>query len=821
MNMQRISFVKGLFGTIVTVSLAILFLDGAASAQQGRSDSFPSGSLAGPSVEGQRPDESIGQAGAISPPTIAIVEPANGSVITTKAPEILIGFSDAASGIEVSSFKILINGTDRTSLFKVTPSGASFQVPPADDSPGSRVIVEGQNLIVASVKNKAGLSATASSAFIVDTKVGGAGPAARKSPIERAFLLPPPLPFSGGPSIQPPPSISRDLVQFGYDQFSAPASTFAPVTDAPVPPGYVVGPGDHLVVYLWGLTENSFTVPVSSRGEIFLPKVGSVPVWGMTFSEVQRFIEAQLLKYFKGIQVNIAMGALRAIQVSVVGEVARPGRYTVSSLATVSNALYVAGGPTKLGSLRRIRLLRGKETVGTVDLYEFLLKGERQSDYPLQSGDTLFVPPIGPVAAIAGSVKRPGIYELNGPTRLSDLIEMAGGALPTAHLQRVQVERVEAHARKVVIDVDLSELFAGKDSPANLVLKDGDFVKLFPIDPRVYNTVTLEGFVKHPGEYQLKPGMRISHLLTPEAVLPEAYLERVEVVRLKRPALTQEILSVNVRRLWQGDRGEDLVLKPLDRVVVTSEFRTPASVILRGEVKRPGRYTIAKGERLSSVLARAGGFTEKAFLKGAVFTRAVVREIEKAQLEDFVRTQEQQLLAEASGIVISGIDREQMAIQQQTLTQRRELLRALAEKVTLGRVVIKLDELDRFQGSPSDIPLEDGDTLFIPTRPASVLVLGSVRNPTAVLFQEGQGVEYYLNRAGGLTKQADRKEIYLVKADGSAVAGFMKLRQVEPGDTVIVPPRPEVKVRPLPIARDLITIIGQTALTAAALAVIF
>lgn len=388
------------------------------------------------------------------------------------------------------------------------------------------------------------------------------------------------------------------------------------------------------------------------------------------------------------------------------------------------------------------------------------------------------------------------------------------------YLRRVQIERVQAHAEKVMLDLDLSRYYQERDESVNIPLKDGDFVKIFSIDARVYSSVSLEGFVKRPGSYELRPGMRLSDLLTPEELLPEAHLEQVEIVRF-RADLTREILSVSLANLLQGDKTQDVELRRLDRIIVRSEFSEPGTVTLKGEVKRPGKFAIARGERLTSVLKRAGGFTEKAYLPGAIFTRESARKVEKEQLEEFMRAQERRLLAEASAVVVSGLEREEAAVQQQTLSQRRELLRALASKVTLGRVVIKLDQLERLERSPTNILLEEGDTLTIPQQPSSVLVLGSVRNSTSILHKEKEGIEYYLSRAGGLSREADQKEIHIVKADGSAVSNFTMLRTVEPGDTIIVPPMAEVKVRLLPIARDIITIIGQTALTIAALAVIF
>ncbi|MBI2360258.1 MAG: SLBB domain-containing protein [Deltaproteobacteria bacterium] len=624
---------------------------------------------------------------------------------------------------------------------------------------------------------------------------------------------------------QPIPNFSgepfKSMRQFGYSLFSAPVSTFAPVDDVPVGPNYVLGPGDDLTINVWGAMESGVIRTVNRNGEIILPSVGPLRVWGLTFSHAERLIREQLQRYYRGFQTSVTMGRLRAVRVYVVGEVCQPGSFTVSSLSTVTNALFTSGGPLKLGSLRNIQLKRDQHVVGTVDLYEFLLRGDKTRDFRLEPGDTIFVPPVGPVVAIQGEVKRPAIYELNGPTRIRDLIDMAGGLMPQSYLKRVQVIRTKPNAEREAIDLDLTSAGQNGDA-ANLVLQDGDLVRIHPSDPRIYNTVRLAGAVKHPGEYELKPGMRLREVLTRESVLPEAHLERVDVARVKDD-LTTEIIQVNLKDGWNGDPRQDLMLKPRDLVTVRSEYRTPWSVTLGGEVKRPGTYTIKPGERLSSVLKRVGGFTDKAFLEGSVFIRRTVAEAERARVDDFIRTHEQRLLSEAGQLtqVAFGLSRDEAVAQQTVLMQRVQGLRMLASKITLGRVVIHLAEPDKLAGSANDIMLEDGDMLTVPQRPVTVVVMGSVRNPTAVLHQEGMDVQQYLNRAGGMTPDADQKGLYLIKADGSAITGFMRLRNIEPGDVIVAPPTVEAKVQWGPLIKDLATFAGQMALGLAALAAIF
>jgi protein involved in polysaccharide export with SLBB domain len=617
---------------------------------------------------------------------------------------------------------------------------------------------------------------------------------------------------------QPPAMLGpygAPLRQYGYAMFASNVSTFAPVDDIPVGPDYVLGPGDDLTINVWGAVDSTLVKTVDRNGRIVLPKVGDLRIWGLTFAQADRLIREQLSRYFRGFQTSVTMGRLRTVSVHVVGEVCQPGAYTLSALSTVTNALFSAGGPTKLGTLRDVRLIRGTSQVAKLDLYDFLQRGDRTRDFRLESGDTIFVPTIGDVVAVAGEVKRPAIYEVHSTTRLSDTVELAGGVTPTGYLRRVQIVRSLPSAERVTLDVDLTGYYLKGDEASNPPVNAGYLVLIHRSDPRVYNTVKVDGAVKYPGSYELKPMMRISQLLPAERLLPEAYPERVEVAR-RRPDLSLEVVPVNLKKAWTGDPEQDLLLRPLDEVVVRTELKPAQSVTLTGQIVRPGVYTVAEGERLSSVLARAGGFTDRASLKSAVFTRASLRKIEQEQLDAFVKAQEQRILSTASTVVV-GADKEEAVSQQAATQARREMLKLLASKVAVGRMVVHLDAPDKLKGTDNDVVLIEGDTLDVPEPAQSVLVLGAVRNATSVQFKPGASVDYYINRVGGFSKEADRKEAYIAKADGSAMASFTNVRDVEPGDSIIVPPKSEEKTRWLPTFSSVAQIIGSTLLGLAAL----
>jgi protein involved in polysaccharide export with SLBB domain len=399
---------------------------------------------------------------------------------------------------------------------------------------------------------------------------------------------------------------------------------------------------------------------------------------------------------------------------------------------------------------------------------------------------------------------------------------MAGGVTPGSYLKRVQIVRAQPSAERMTVDVDMSRYYLRRDEDANPPVQGGDLVLVHRSDSRIYNTVRVDGAVKYPGLYELKPTMRISELLPAEKLLPEAHTERAEIAR-RRPDLTVEIVSVNLKKAWAGDAEADLQLRPLDEVTVRTEFRPARLVSLTGQVVRPGDYPISEGEPISSVIERAGGFTDKAFLTGAVFTRAALRQSEFEQLQNFVQLQEKAIMATAATTIV-GAEKEEVLSQQAALQARREMLTTIAARVTVGRMVVRLDDPAKLRGTAEDIVLVDGDRLHIPEPPSSVLVIGAVRTSTSVVHRPGSDIMYYINRVGGFSREADKNETHIVKADGSALSGFANIRTVDPGDTIIVPRSEESKIRWLPTIRDGFSVMGSAltgVLSLAALAVLF
>ena len=245
-------------------------------------------------------------------------------------------------------------------------------------------------------------------------------------------------------------SLGRDLPMFGYELFADVPSTFAPVDRVPVTPDYVVGPGDELLIRAWGQVDIDYRATVDRNGAINIPRVGNITVSGIRYQDLGGYLKNAIGRVFRNFELNVTLGELRSIQVFVVGQARRPGNYTVSSLSTLVNALFASGGPSESGSMRRIQLKRGAKVVTEFDLYDLLLKGDKSKDARLLPGDVIYIPPIGPLAAVAGGVNVPAIYELRDGATLGGLLDAAGGLATTAAGQRVTVERIrDRQAREV------------------------------------------------------------------------------------------------------------------------------------------------------------------------------------------------------------------------------------------------------------------------------------------------------------------------------------------------------------------------------------
>ena len=773
--------------------------------------------------------------------------------------------------------------------------------------------------------------------------------------------------------------------RFGMNVFENESQNpdFIPM-DLPAGPDYVVGPGDGLAINLWGGVSRRIYGTVDREGRVSLPEVGPVLVSGKSLAEVQRNVQQVLRTQFRDVSVDVSLARLRTVRVYIVGDVANPGAYDISSLSTPLNALFVAGGPTSKGSLRIVKHFRGNQLIQTVDLYDLLLYGVRSDIQRLENGDSVMAPPIGPQVTIEGMVRRPAIYEMTDEKNLSSVLELAGGLLPTATLRHIEVQRTVSHQKQTMLSLDIPA--SDNDSEAtkkldSFQIQDGDRIRVFPIDQGDEDAVYLDGHVVRPGRYSYHANMRVTDLLSSyKDLLPEPALQYAEIIRLNPPdfhptvegfalqdaladpsqapvlhamdtvrifsrfdfenpptvsvlgdvrapgtyrtsgqihladavhlagglapdAQTDDaqvfrsmqdgrakIFSVSLSQALAGDPMENILLEPRDRLLIhkSSNAEQPATVYIEGEVGKPGRYpltgnmtvadlirvggglkasadthvadlttyqwasdakltgqdqtisisaamkgdpqantalhngdvltvrqlpewndlgaTIAvkgdvkdpgtygirPGERLSSILERAGGFLPGAYPYGAILTRVEVRQLETKERDKLILRVKD---AQGSLTNLPETTPAQKQAKEMALAQYQTTLMELNTNPPLGRVTIRISShIDRWKNTAADIDVRAGDSLFIPKRPDYVMVTGQVFNPAAVSYRPGKSAKWYLSQSGGPTTTANKKAIFVIRADGSVIGekgnlwgGDSLEATLQPGDAVVVP----------------------------------
>lgn len=740
---------------------------------------------------------------------------------------------------------------------------------------------------------------------------------------------PPPAKAPDAPIVE---SEKPGLRAFGYDLFDRAPSTFAPMTDVPVPSDYVMGPGDRLTVQLYGSQNRALQLLVNRDGTLNFPELGPISVVGKSFEVAREEIESRIAKQMIGTQASVSLAATRGIQVFVLGEAKNPGSYTVSGLSTVTSALYAAGGVAATGSLRDIQLKRQGAVVRRLDLYDLLLHGDTSNDTKILPGDVIFIPPLGPVASIDGEVRRPAIYELKGGVSVAGLVGLAGGLTSEADGERLSVVRVGEDSRRVAINAALSD-----QNSASLKLRNGDLVSVARLRPTLDSGVVIEGHVfrpatvawrdglrlsevirsvdelkpgadlgyvlirrelppdrrvavisadlaaalrqpgsaadvqlaardritvfnieggrdavlkpliaelrrqsrvdqptevvsiggqvKAPGEYPLEPAMRVSDLLRAGGWLSDAAFGlKAELTRFTSTAEEREssLLDIDLAAVLRGEAAADITLQPFDALIIKElpEWSKQEFITLRGEVRFPGRYPIRRGETLRSVIERAGGLSSIAFTRGAVFSRQELKQREAEQIAKLSERLKSDLaaLAVQSGQVKEGQDAAQGAMTAQGL------LSQLQSTTAIGRLVIDVDRLVAGRiGSSADIVLRDGDELFIPKIRQEVTIIGEVQNSISLLHRAGLKRDDYIDLSGGFTRRADQSRAYVVRADGSVVAGASGgwLRggrnvDIQPGDTIVVPLDTE-RLPPLPLWQAVTTIVYNAAVALAAI----
>src|SRR5438874_40782 len=415
--------------------------------------------------------------------------------------------------------------------------------------------------------------------------------------------------------------------RFGLDVFRNTANDPEELPmDLPVGPDYVVGPGDSLEIDLWGaVSERVFRV-VDREGRVALPESGPLLVSGRNLADVQQAVQQVCRTQFRDVSADVSVSRLRTVRVYVVGETTQPGAYDISSLSTPLNAPFAAGCITTRGSLRTLKHLRGNQLVEEVDAYDLLLHGMRSDLRRLENGDTLLVPPLGPQVTVDGMVRRPAIYELQGEKSLADILELAGGILPTATLRHIEVQRVEAHEKRTMLALDLTpsgDSDGVKKQLDSFAIRDGDQVHIFPIAPYNEDAIYIQGHVLRPGRYSYKAGMKLSDLIASyKDLLPEPAAHYAEIIRLNAPDFHPSVTSFDLSAAL-ADPASAPKLQPLDTVRIFSryDFEPAPEIWLGGEVRAPGRYRTSGQVRLKDAVFLAGGVTQDASLDSAQLFR--------------------------------------------------------------------------------------------------------------------------------------------------------------------------------------------------------
>jgi polysaccharide export outer membrane protein len=692
----------------------------------------------------------------------------------------------------------------------------------------------------------------------------------------------------------------RTLHVYGRQLFDEGPTTFAPMDRVPVPADYVLGPGDQLLIRVWGKIDLDASVTVDRNGQIFLSKVGTVRVAGLRYEQLDSYLRSAIGNLYKGFELNVTMGQLRSIQIFVLGSARQPGAYTLSSLSTLVNALFASGGPSATGSMRHIQLRRDNRVLVDFDIYDLLRRGDKSHDVQLLPGDVIYIPPAGPQVAIIGSVNEPGIYELKGETTIAIALSDAGGLTNLAEVDRVLLEKIENHRRRGVDDFPLDR------SGLERMLKDGDMLRIFPISPQFENAVMLRGNVSQPGRFPWHEGMRVSDLipardflitrsywyqeghLTESAPVGRSWNEEngdpgnprgarapnqengtagnvpegsefnqqnhtqvhvpidmmtdlvqntaeinwdyASIQRLDEQDLSTRLISFNLgNAIGNPASADNQLLKPGDVITIFSRSDLPLPtdkhatfVRVSGEVNAPGIYRVEPGDTLRNVVERAGGLTPHSYLYASQLTRVSTRQAEEEQLRVSIAQMQRELASRYAAA--SSMTSTSAADQQTTLNTQQAAIAQLAAVTPTGRIVLDMKPSASTVADIPSFPLEDGDSFYIPPKLSTVQVAGAVYNENAFRFQPRKHLSAYLNDAGGPTRQADTRRIFLVRADGTVISrqshGQFWHTDFEstfllPGDTIIVPTKlksPNNFMQQLPFLAQMLS---QTAMTGA------
>jgi len=570
----------------------------------------------------------------------------------------------------------------------------------------------------------------------------------------------------GGVMSAPAPE-TGDLQRYGYNLFQ-PGGYDQELTSGALPKDYRLGPGDQLGIFLGGKTQQNFQLTVSVDGKLYVPTVGVLFVRGMTLDEFRGLLYKKLGAFYSDYSLNIMLTMPKMVGLSVIGEVRAPGNYSGSALSSILDFIIRARGVTLNGSFRNIQIFRNDSLFAHVDLYDFMMRPRERRQFSLQSGDIIFVPVVASTISILGEVNRQAIYELNPntPETVCDMIELAGGFTSLAYLKKVEISRMNANGSREAHYVDFSD-GSCKDSSSNIVVADKDRIRIFSIEDQApRDSVAIFGQVNNPGVYEYQKNMHVSDLILQAGSLKRsAYLFTAELAKVD-PGNKTKSMTLDLQKLLRGDKQYDVLLEPDDQLFIRQipNWEIGAVVEIQGEVKFPGMYPIKKDSTfLSHILRSAGGFTDEALIEEA----KLVRERD-AVPED----KEYQRLAQMSRSEMSNSEYEYFVMKHNS--------------DNVDEIVVDFERLMLQNDSSEDILLKDGDLITIPKRPGVVYVSGRVSKPGGILFTPGADFDFYIDKAGGYTWDANKKRTKIIKVTGE-IKKAGRIKAFEPGDRIFVP----------------------------------
>jgi protein involved in polysaccharide export with SLBB domain len=552
------------------------------------------------------------------------------------------------------------------------------------------------------------------------------------------------------------------LKPYGYDLFVGSPTTFAPVTEIPIPNNYTLGPGDVLRLQLWGKENQQLELPVSRDGTISFPQSGPQTVAGLTFDQARQQIKKRVSEQYIGVQASVSLGELRSMRVFVLGEARNAGSYTVSSLSTITNALYVSGGIKRTGSLRKIQHKRDGKLIGELDLYDLLLAGDTSNDNRLQPGDVIFIPPVGDRVGIKGEVYRPALYELKNDTNLQELVNLAGGLTPQAYPQLVRIERNNDDFLRIIAEANLTTP-KGKQAK----VKPGDRIEVASISDITGQYVEVKGAATRPGRYAWVPGMRVSSVIRSldNDLLNEADKRYAAIVRTDPETDTVSVINLRLREALDNPGGEnDILLQEKDQFLVfADEGKVSAKSRDQNEIEGKGS---ASNNGLGTKLKEDEQLDYRKFSREALFAPVLQRLKAQAkpgspqqtiQVTGPVRYPGEYPLPASRQVVdaiyVAG------GLKDSASLYTAELARFGIDEEGTGKTKVQNLDLKAVMEGDVSVSLKSRDRLLIKSIPEfaqakTIELKGEVRYPGQYTVRNGETLREVVQRAGGLTDNA-------------------------------------------------------------------